>query len=219
MLPETPTDNDPAGRDHTERRGADSGVAAGSSAVSATDGHPASAEPVSLPVSTGAALRFLASVLRARAVVEVGTGSGATALALLEGMAADGVLTSIDHDPDAQRAARAMLAAAGTASNRTRLITGLARQVLSRLTEGAYDLVLVDAARPELPSYLEPGVRLLRPGGVLVFRGVGPDRDRGDTARRDTAALRELIRAVHADASLVSVALPVGEGLLATARV
>ncbi|MDR7302837.1 O-methyltransferase [Haloactinomyces albus] len=217
VFPEKPTDNEPAGRNDAGRRGADSGV------VSLRGNHAGSAEASVLPVSTGATLRFLTSVLRARAVVEVGTGSGATALSLLEGMAADGLLTSIDLDPDAQRTARAALTEAGVPGNRTRLITGVAQEVLLRLTEGAYDLVLIDATKPDYSAYLEPGKRLLRPGGTLVFRGIVPDSDLGDPARRNpgtprTAALHELLRAVHADPSLVPVALPVEDGLLAIAR-
>lgn len=214
VFPEKPTDNEPAGRDNAGRRGADSGV------ISLGGNHPEGAGTGFLPVSTGATLRFLVSVLRARAVVEVGTGSGATALSLLEGMATDGLLTSIDLDPDAQRRARAAFAEAGIPGNRTRLITGVAQEVLCRLTESAYDLVLVDATKPDYLGYLEPGKRLLRPGGTLVFRGIAPEDGLRDPAWRDSeaAALHELVRAVRADPSLVPVALPVEDGLLAIAR-
>jgi predicted O-methyltransferase YrrM len=52
----------------------------------------------------GAALRFLASVLDARAVVEVGTGTGVSGLWMLRGMRSDGVLTTVDKVADpAQR--------------------------------------------------------------------------------------------------------------------
>src|SRR5436190_1514029 len=56
-----------------------------------------------IPISpgVGSALRFLASAIAARAVVEVGTGTGLSGLWLLRGMRPDGVLTSIDVDPDA----------------------------------------------------------------------------------------------------------------------
>lgn len=211
MLPEIPTHDGPAGRGHAARHGTGNG--AHSDVGERSDG----TESESLPVSTGAALRFLAAALRARAVVEIGTGSGATTLAMLEGMVPDGVLTSIDLDPDAQRAVRTTLADAGVPGSRTRLITGVARDVLPRLTEGAYDLVFVDAAKPEYPHYLDPGTRLLRPGGVLVFRGIAPDRDLRGPARCEAA--RELTQAVHAGTNLIPLALPIGDGLLALTRV
>jgi predicted O-methyltransferase YrrM len=175
-----------------------------------SDDVPAAASPLHV-------LRFLAAALRARAVVEVGTGSGETARWLLQGMAPDGVLTSIDIDPAAQRAARAALAEDGIPAGRTRMIAGLATQVLPRLTEGGYDLVVVATATTELAKYLELGIRLLRPGGVIAFAGVGLDEPRDD--RSATAlARRELSHVIEADETLVPVVLPVGPGLLAIAK-
>src|SRR5699024_8152627 len=60
---------------------------------------------VPVSVGLGAALRMLAAASTARAVAEVGTGAGGSGLWLLEGMAADGVLTTIDIEVEHQRAA------------------------------------------------------------------------------------------------------------------
>ena len=97
----------------------------------------------------GAALRFLASVIEARAVVEVGTGAGVSGLWLLRGMRPDGVLTTIDVENEHQRIARRIFLEAGFASSRTRIITGRALDVLPRLADGVYDLVFVDADATE----------------------------------------------------------------------
>src|SRR5688572_7008122 len=86
----------------------------------------------------GAGLRFLAATISARAVVEIGTGTGVSGLWLLAGMAPEGVLTSIDVDPEAQRTARAAFREAGYAPSRLRLINGLGLEVLPRLTDGGY---------------------------------------------------------------------------------
>lgn len=168
----------------------------------------------------GAALRFLASALAARTVVEVGTGAGTSGLWLLRGMAPDGVLTSIDVEPEHQRAARTAFAEAGFPPSRYRLIMGQALEVLPRLTDGAYDLVFVDAAKPEYPRYLEAGVKLLRPGGVIAFDNVLWGGRVADPAHRDpaTTALREVAATVQDDESLVPVLLPLGDGLLAAVR-
>jgi predicted O-methyltransferase YrrM len=37
------------------------------------------------------------------------------------------------------------------------------------MTDGAYDLVVIDADKPGYPTYVEHAIRLLRPGGVLVM--------------------------------------------------
>jgi predicted O-methyltransferase YrrM len=168
----------------------------------------------------GAALRFLAAALQAKAVVEVGTGAGVGSLYLLSGMPPTGVLTSIDVQPEHQRAARKAFAEAGIPVSRTRLIMGHALDVLPRLTDAAYDLVFVDAAKPEYPEYLEHGVRLLRPGGVIAFDNVLWHGRVVDTAHRDadTTAMREVARTVRDDERLVPVILPLGDGLLVAAK-
>jgi predicted O-methyltransferase YrrM len=175
---------------------------------------------VPIGAAGGAALQFLAAALRAKAVVEVGTGAGLSGLYLLRGMAADGVLTSIDVEPEHQAAAKQAFAAAGVAAGRTRLIMGRALDVLPRLTDSGYDLIFVDAAKTEYPSYYEQGVRLLRPGGVIAFDNVlwrGRVADPGNHDQ-DTLAMREVTRLVRDDDRLVPVLLPIGDGLLVAAK-
>jgi predicted O-methyltransferase YrrM len=168
----------------------------------------------------GAALRFLASALAARAVVEVGTGAGTSGLWLLRGMAPEGVLTSIDVEPEHQRAARQAFSEAGFPPSRYRLIMGQALDVLPRLTDGGYDLVFVDAAKPEYPRYFEAGVRLLRAGGVIAFDNALWGGRVVDLTYRDpsSAALREVGAMVRDDETLIPLLLPLGDGLLLALR-
>ncbi|MEV6610535.1 O-methyltransferase [Kutzneria sp. NPDC051319] len=175
---------------------------------------------VPVGVTGGAALRFLAASLQAKAVVEIGTGAGVSGLWLLGGMARDGVLTSIDVEPEHQRVARRAFSEARISPGRTRLIMGQALDVLPRLTDGGYDLVFVDAAKQEYPRYLDHGVRMLRPGGVIAFDNVFWKGKVADPADRDaeTQAIRETNKAVREDDRLVSIMLPVGDGLLVAAK-
>ncbi|HJY43602.1 MAG TPA: class I SAM-dependent methyltransferase, partial [Propionibacteriaceae bacterium] len=118
---------------------------------------------------SASALTFLAKVVQAKAVVEVGTGSGVSGLALFAGMQPDGVLTSVDIEPEHQQAAREAFLAVGIPTQRFRLIAGPALSVLPRLSDGAYDMVFVDADKVEYAEYVEQGLRLLRHGGVLAL--------------------------------------------------
>ncbi len=167
--------------------------------------------------ATGSALRLLAAVSGAKAVVELGTGAGVSALWLLRGMHPEGVLTTIDPETEHQRLARQSLTEAGFGSGRVRLISGRALEVLPRLSDGAYDLVVCDAARTEYSDYLAAAMRLLRPGGAVVFLGALNDGRVADPGARDaeTVALRELARTVREDPRLVPTLLPLGSGLLA----
>ncbi len=164
----------------------------------------------------GAALRFLASVLDARAVVEIGTGTGVSGLWLLRGMRGDGVLTTVDIEAEHQRLARQSFNEAGIPTQRARTISGSALDVLPRLTDGHYDLVFCDGDKAEYSAYLAEALRLLRPGGVVAFdNALWHDRV-ADPAQRDeeTVAIRELVRQVAEHDALVPVLLPVGDGLL-----
>ena len=165
----------------------------------------------------GAVLRLLAASSRARHIVELGTGAGVSTLWLLRGMRSDGVLTSVDAEGEHQRLAKASLQEAAVPSGRARLIAGRALDVLPRLSDAAYDLVFCDANRSENLDYLEASVRLLRPGGTVVFAGALAGGKVAESSARDAdvLALRELAQVVRDDARFLPSFVPVGQGLLA----
>jgi predicted O-methyltransferase YrrM len=163
----------------------------------------------------------LASLLDAQAVVEIGTGTGVSGVWLLRGMRGQGVLTSVDSEAEHTRLARQTFAQAGFPAPRARLITGRALEVLPRLADEAYDLVLCDGDKQEYAAHLEQALRLLRPGGVVVFDNALWNDRVADPSQRDpvTVAIREVVKAVRDDERLLPVLLPVGDGLLVAQRV
>jgi predicted O-methyltransferase YrrM len=175
-----------------------------------------------VPVSavTGTALRFLAAAIGARAAVEIGTGYGTSGIWLLRGMRPGSVLTSVDLEPEHHAMAKAVFTAAGFGSNRYRLITGRALEVLPRLADGAYDLVFCDADKREYPEYLGAALRLLRPGGIVAFDNALWADQSQNVAHRDpdTTAMAELLDQVGTAEDLVPLLLPIGCGLLAAVK-
>jgi predicted O-methyltransferase YrrM len=175
-----------------------------------------------VPVGNGAGvlLRLLAAAVRARSVVEIGTGAGTSGLWLLQGMPDDGILTTIDVEPEHQGAARKAYAEAGIAHQRTRVIAGRALDVLPRMTDGAYDMVVVDADKREYPEYVDHAIRLLRPGGVLVLDNMLWHDKVADPAARDeeTTVLRDLGKRLRDDERLVPALLPVGDGIFTAVK-
>ena len=174
------------------------------------------------PLSRGAAstLTMLARVAQARAVVEIGTGSGVSGLALFAGMEPDGVLTSVDIEAEHQQAAREAFRSVGIPPRRIRLIAGSALNVLPKLSDGAYDLVLVDGDKVEYAEYVEQGLRLLRHGGVLVVdNALWHDRTADETnTDEQTEAIRSALATIGDNEDLVSALLPVGDGLLVAVK-
>jgi predicted O-methyltransferase YrrM len=191
-------------------------------------------EPVRPAV--GAALRFIACAVGARTAVEVGTGCGSSGIWLLRGMRPGGTLTTVDTEPEYQRMARQAFTQAGFASNQSRLILGRALDVLPRLSDGAYDLVFCDADPAGYPDYLTAAVRLLRPGGVVIFNDAlaepgppdpGPSRQNPDNdfyspfsagIDEEPPAELDVASMVRDDERLVPMLLPLGDGLLAAVK-
>ena len=165
---------------------------------------------------TGALLSVLAAASSAGAVAEVGTGAGVSGLWLLRGMTPDGVLTTIDSEAEHQRAAKLAFAEEGVRPTRTRTITGRAMDVLPRLADGAYDMVVLDGDPLEASSYLEQALRLLRDGGLVVVPHAMAMDKVPDPARRDevTTAMRELGRLIRDHGRLVPAMVPSGDGVL-----
>lgn len=168
----------------------------------------------------GALLSLLAKLSGGKAVAEVGTGAGVSGLWLLSGMSDDGVLTTIDIEPEYLRLAKQSFSDAGIGPSRTRLISGRAQEVLTRLADESYDLVFIDADPIDQPDYVVEGVRLLRSGGVIVVHRAALGGRAGDPAARDAevTAVREAARLIAEDERLTPALVPLGDGLLAAVR-
>lgn len=174
-----------------------------------------------VPASVGAVLSMVAQLSGARTVVEVGTGAGVSGLWLLDGMRSDGVLTTIDTEPEHQRAAKEAFRSGGIAASRTRLINGRALDVLPRLADASYDLVFIDATPRDHVGFVAEGVRMLRPGGALILHNALLGGRVADASSRDeaTVAVRAAARAIAENDSLTAVVFPLGDGLLCASRV
>ncbi|MDO2968415.1 O-methyltransferase [Mycobacteroides abscessus] len=170
--------------------------------------------------AVGALLSVFARLSGGKAVVEVGTGAGVSGLWLLSGMREDGVLTTIDVEPEHQRSAKQAFSEASIAPSRTRLIGGRAQEVLPRLADEAYDLLVIDAAPADQPDFLAGGIRLLRPGGAVVIHGASAGGRAGDPSANDpdVVGVREAARIIADDGRFTAVLIPLGDGLLAATR-
>lgn len=165
----------------------------------------------------GAFLRHLAYQLSAQSVVEVGTSAGVGALWLLEGMIKSGTLTSIADEMEHTTIAKYALEDAGVAPNRYRLITSPVVDVMTKLADRAYDMVVLRHDPEDLSFTIDESHRILRSGGVMVIDNFFGGGKVPDPAQRDpkTIALREAGKLVKNEVDAwISSLLPLGDGVL-----
>lgn len=124
--------------------------------------------------SQGRFLTVLARSLGAHRVLELGTLGGYSTICLARALPGDGLLVSLEIDPDRAELARENVRNAGLDAV-VRIVEGPAATTLARLIregEPAFDLVFLDADKPGYPSYLEPVIRLSRPGTLIIADNV-----------------------------------------------
>jgi predicted O-methyltransferase YrrM len=121
-----------------------------------------------LEPESGELLHLLVRALGARDVLELGTSNGVSTLWLADALApAGGRLVSVEIDAERSRAARANLERAGLEAV-AELRTGDAADALRASPDAAWDVVFLDAERPEYPGYWPELARVIRPGGLIA---------------------------------------------------
>jgi predicted O-methyltransferase YrrM len=158
----------------------------------------------------GALLRWLGLTSGARSAVEVGSAGGVSGLWLVRGLTERGVLTTIDDDPHAHGLATDAFERAGLGS-RVRAILGDPGEVLPRLSDGGYDLVVLQGPAFATVDPLDHARRLLRPGGILVALGLLASGDHAESRARFVQALAD-------DPAFAPVVLPLDEGIALATR-
>lgn len=173
-----------------------------------------------LSPAIGAQCAVLAAASGARSIVEIGTGAGVSGMWLLRG-APQAVLTTIDNEPEHLAAARQAFADAKIPAARSRFITGRAADVLPRMNEGSYDIVLIDADPENVIDYVAHGLRLVRTGGLVLVPRVLAGGKVADPVQRDavTTAYRSLIQETQESQAVIAALSGVGEGMLQLARI
>lgn len=115
-------------------------------------------------------LRLLVAVSGARRILEVGTFSGYSALAMAEALPADGRVDTLELSAEHAAKAAEHIEQAGE-SGRISIHLGRAIESLARL-QGPYDMAFIDADKSAYPDYYEAVLGLMRPGGLIVADNV-----------------------------------------------
>ena len=159
--------------------------------------------------------RFLAALValnKARRVLEIGTFTGYSSISMASGLPADGELITCDVDPEATEIARRYMDESGH-GDKIDIRLGPALETLKTL-EGPFDVVFIDADKPNYKNSYEAALPLLADDGLLIAdnvlwsgRVVEPGGD------DSTTAIKEFNEHVAADDRVVSVMLTVRDGM------
>ncbi|MDO8359221.1 MAG: O-methyltransferase [Devosia sp.] len=135
----------------------------------------------------GKFLNLMVTISGARRVLEIGTLGGYSTIWLAKALPADGQLISLEFQPRHAEVARENLARAGLLGV-AEVRIGAALDLLPKLAaEGAgpFDLIFIDADKPNNPGYLDWAIRLSRPGTVIILDNVVRDGRVVDPDSRD----------------------------------
>src|SRR5262249_34339800 len=124
-----------------------------------------------------------------------------------------GHLDTVEIEELHASAAETHLREAGLA-DRVTVHRGAALEVIEGF-DGPYDAMFIDAVKTEYPAYLDEGLRLVRPGGLILADNVHWSGRVADPLVTDdgTEALREYLRRIASDARLLSTVISAGDGL------
>ncbi len=114
--------------------------------------------------------RFLQTIVQlsgARHIVEIGTFTGYSALAMAEVLPADGTLMTIEHNADHAKIAQGFFDRCQSGA-KIMLRMGDALTVLKTLPDAETDLVFIDADKQNYSTYYREAMRILRPGGLIL---------------------------------------------------
>lgn len=170
------------------------------------------AEPTA---AVGNFLKFLTQLTGAKSVVEIGTSSGVSGLWILQGLPSDGVLTTIDAEREHSKIARNVFEEAGIPSTKYRIITGNLIDVIGKLADNSYEVVITRDGM-DLFEVVQESYRLLRSGGLLVIDHALSGGKVADSTQRDPESIsrRDAIKVIKEDARWSSTVIPIGAGIL-----
>lgn len=164
----------------------------------------------------GRVLSMISMMIRPKTVLEIGTFTGYSAIALAEGMDENGTLYSIECNPELEDSAQSWFRKAGL-ENRIRLLIGDALAILPRMDpEISFGLVYLDADKENYPAYYKLLRNRLISGSFILADNVlwdGKVIDQNQVPDKETAGILAFNKMVKEDQGVENVILPIRDGI------
>ena len=170
--------------------------------------------PIAISADEGRLLQVLLTAINARRVLEVGTLGGYSAICMARVLPPGGRLLSIEIDDTHAAFARKYIDRAAL-TERIDVRVGRALDVLPSLDGERFDAIFLDADKEPLPTYFEWGVRLVRPGGLIIGDNAlwGGKVYVSDELDETTRAVREFNRRMATDPRVLGIIVPTHDGV------
>jgi predicted O-methyltransferase YrrM len=161
----------------------------------------------------GRVLSMISHMIKPQVVLEIGTYLGYSALCLAEGLAEDGRVITLDIQEDTNKVARSFVERTDY-KERIEFHLGNAADVIPTLPE-IFDLVFIDADKPNYSNYYNLVFDRVRPGGFIIADNVlWSGRVLDDEKDESTQALYDFNKLVLSDVRVANVLLPIRDGLM-----
>lgn len=161
----------------------------------------------------GRLLSMFSHMIRPKAVLEIGTYLGYSALCFAEGLADGGKVMTLDIQEDTNRVARSFVEKS-TFADRIEFHLGFATEIIPTLDE-IFDLVFIDADKPNYSNYYDLVFDKVRQGGFIIADNVLWSGKVLDIEKdENTQALHEYNEKVLADERVENILLPIRDGLM-----
>ena len=165
----------------------------------------------------GRLLSMFSKMIRPSYVQEIGTYLGYSAICLAEGLAPGGIVYSIDNNEETNAVAQSFIDKAGL-SDKIYLRLGEGIFILPHLS-GPFDLVFIDADKPNYSNYYNLIFDKVRPGGFIIADNVlWSGKVLEEEKDENTQALHDFNKMVQADERVSNLLLPVRDGLMVVCK-
>jgi predicted O-methyltransferase YrrM len=163
----------------------------------------------------GTLLRMISHMMKPKRVLEIGTFTGYSAINLAIGIPDDGMVHTIEVNPELEDGIRRYISEASM-NDKIILHIGEALMIIPALDE-LWDLVFIDADKPNYLGYYNMVLSRMRAGGFIIADNVLWDgKVTGDPAKmdKDTRGIVAFNQFVHQDERVENVILPIRDGLM-----
>jgi predicted O-methyltransferase YrrM len=164
-------------------------------------------------------LLYLLSVMaQPKVALEIGTFTGYAALCIAKGLPENGILHTIEANPELSHISKKYVEKAGF-QHKIHLHIGDAKEIIPGL-ETTFDFVFIDAAKTDYSFYYDLIVEKVNKGGLIIADNVLWSGKVLTTASdHDTVTMHEFSKTVHQDHRVENMILPLRDGVLIAKKI